>query len=157
MYLLLREYQKTDDEQIVHLFYNTVHTINAWDYNDSQLNAWAPDDLDVKRWCRPLRDGYTVVADASGTIVGFASLEASGRLDRLFVHKDHQGKGIAKQLVTAIEEYAHNNGLKELTADVSITAKPFFLKQGYVSLRENTVLRAGQRLRNYTMRKTLCR
>ena len=35
----LREYKPTDCEQMAQLFYNTVHSVNAKDYTEEQLNA----------------------------------------------------------------------------------------------------------------------
>jgi len=48
-------------------------------------------------------------------------------------------------------------GISELTADVSITAKPFFEKQGYEVIRKQREERRGQILTNDKMRKELKR
>ena len=37
----LREYAPEDLKQILKLFYDTVHTVNAADYSRAQLDAWA--------------------------------------------------------------------------------------------------------------------
>ncbi len=37
----IRKYRTDDLEEIMELFYNTVHTVNRRDYNSRQLNAWA--------------------------------------------------------------------------------------------------------------------
>lgn len=153
--MILRKYQKADNAEIVNLFFNTVHSVNTEDYTEDQLKVWAPDIIDTEKWCSSLQKDYTIVAEMDGTIVGFANVDATGYFDRLYVHKDFQGRGIATQLSLCVEEYAHKSGFKELTADVSITAKPFFIKQGYLMLRENDVERDGQHLVNYKMKKTL--
>lgn len=44
----LRAYQEEDLEEILALFYNTVHTINAKDYNVKQRTAWADGNPDKK-------------------------------------------------------------------------------------------------------------
>ncbi len=36
-------YNSPDCLKINELFYNTVHSVNAKDYNIAQLNAWAPE------------------------------------------------------------------------------------------------------------------
>lgn len=38
--MLIREYQSSDCKELVELFYNTVHTVNAKDYTKEQLNVW---------------------------------------------------------------------------------------------------------------------
>lgn len=151
----IRTYQKSDDPQIVGLFYHTVHVVNCKDYSQAQLSVWAPDHIDTEQWCRPFLQDYTIVADEEGKIVGFANLDAAGCLDRLYVHKDYQRQGIGKQLVHCLETYGQKRGLNKITSDVSITAKPFFTAQGYTVVRENTVYRAGQSLQNFKMEKPL--
>ena len=39
--MTIREYHSSDLREIVELFYDTVHTVNAKDYTPEQLNAWA--------------------------------------------------------------------------------------------------------------------
>ena len=36
-----RMYRPEDCKEIIELFYNTVHSVNAKDYNEAQLDAWA--------------------------------------------------------------------------------------------------------------------
>ena len=50
----------------------------------------------------------------------------------MFVHKDFQGKGIATMLLEEIERYAITSGIMRITSEVSLTARPFFEKKGYV-------------------------
>lgn len=151
----LREYSSEDKEELVQLFYETVHSINAADYDAAQLTAWAPDNIDVDQWCGCFETGYAWVVEEDGQIIGFGNLKSSGRLDRLYVHKDHQGKGVGTLLAEAIEKQARRISLKELRVEASITARPFFLQKGYRLFKENTVLRGDQKLRNYTMTKKL--
>ena len=37
--MLLRKYTKTDCAELAELFYDTVHTVNAKDYTQEQLDA----------------------------------------------------------------------------------------------------------------------
>ena len=45
--MLLRKYDSGDCREIEELFYNTVHSVNAADYSDVQLDAWAPVNSDL--------------------------------------------------------------------------------------------------------------
>ncbi|WP_230200214.1 GNAT family protein [Bacillus niameyensis] len=38
------KFRETDTEEIVSLFYKTVHSINSKDYFQQELDAWAPED-----------------------------------------------------------------------------------------------------------------
>ena len=40
---------------------------------------------------------------------GFADMDADGYLDRLYVHKDYQGRGVATALCDALEQAAQAN------------------------------------------------
>ena len=35
-----------DEEELYRLFYNTIRKVNVKDYNEDQVQAWAPDDID---------------------------------------------------------------------------------------------------------------
>lgn len=73
-----------------------------------------------------------------------------GYLNRLYVHKDYQGRGIASAICDKLERFA--NG-KLITTHASVTAKPFFIHRGYRIVREQTVIRQGIALVNYVMEK----
>ncbi len=73
-----------------------------------------------------------------------------GYLNRLYVHKDYQGRGIASAICDKLERFA--NG-KLITTHASVTAKPFFTHRGYRIVREQNVIRQGIALVNYVMDK----
>lgn len=39
--MVVREYQPADCKEIIRLFYDTVHSVNAKDYMEEQLAVWA--------------------------------------------------------------------------------------------------------------------
>ena len=91
----IRRYQQSDCKELTELFYNTIHTVNANDYTKEQLNVWATGQIDLEEWNQSLQEHFSVVAVDNGTILGFGDIDKTGYLDRLFVHADYQGKGIA--------------------------------------------------------------
>lgn len=126
----IRTYRQEDIKDIAELFYNTVHTVNAADYTEKQLDAWADGNIDLSAWNRSFREHMTLVAvmppdKANGMqqIVGFADMDSTGYLDRLYVHKDFQRHGIATALCDRLEQAVD---AEEFTTHASITAKPFF-------------------------------
>lgn len=87
----IREFQGSDINQVVSLFYETVHSVNAVDYTIGQLNAWAPkNEIEAKleMWNKSLSNNVTYVAEINGKIVGFSDMTRNGYLDRLYTHKD---------------------------------------------------------------------
>ena len=151
----IRRYESKDCNDIINLFYNTVHTINAKDYTKDELDAWAPKDLDLSLWDKSFLKNYTIVFILDNTIVGFGDINEDGYLDRLYVHKDYQRRGIAKEIVNNLECYVEELGVNTITTEASITAKPFFEKMGYKIIKEQQVERRGQYLTNYIMQKRI--
>ncbi|MEZ0453242.1 GNAT family N-acetyltransferase [Sphingobacterium thalpophilum] len=146
----IRRYQPSDLQQISQLFYDTVHTVNARDYSPEQLDAWATGQLDLAAWNSSFLAHYTLVALIDDQVAGFGDMTDAGYLDRLFVHKDYQGRGIATALCDALE---HAVDTASFTTHASITAKPFFEGRGYQVVKEQQVIRRGVRLTNYVMEK----
>lgn len=147
--MIIRKYQPSDCEKLAELFYNTVHTVNAKDYTQEQLNMWATGEIDLDKWNQSLQEHYSVVAVENDVIVGFGDIDSTGYLDRLFVHADHQNRGIATAICNQLEQIIPEN----ITTHASITAKPFFEKRGYQVVKEQQVNQQGIFLVNYKMIK----
>lgn len=103
--MLLREYGEEDLEEILRLFYRTVHVVAAADYSEEQLDAWAPAEADREKWRASLAEHFCLVAEENGKIVVFGDADG-GYLDRLYVAADFQGRGAGSLVAGALEEYA---------------------------------------------------
>lgn len=101
--MFIRKYKSTDCKELAELFYNTVHTINAKDYTKEQLDVWASGQIDLENWDRSFQEHFTVVAVENGMIVGFGDIDTTGYLDRLYIHKNNQRKGIATAICDQLE------------------------------------------------------
>ena len=145
----IRKYRPSDCGEIAELFYDTVHAVNAKDYAKEQLDVWATGQTDLKKWDRSFREHTCIVATENGRIVGFGDIDQTGYLDRLYVHKDHQGEGIATAICDRLESAAAG----KITTHASVTAKPFFEKRGYIAVKEQQVERQGVFLTNFVMVK----
>ena len=148
--MIIREYEPADCEHLAKLFYGTVHTINAKDYSQEQLNVWATNKIDLEVWNKSLSEHYTVVAVENNIIVGFGDIDKSGYLDRLYVHKDYQRQGIATAICDKLEQAVKVN---KIITHASITAKPFFEQRSFKVVKEQQVERNGIALTNYVMEK----
>lgn len=100
-----------DCAAMAELFYNTVHTINAGDYTDEQLSAWATGNIDLAVWNCSFLEHNTLIAESDGIVVGFADMDKTGYLDRLYVHRDFQRRGIATALINELERRARKAGI----------------------------------------------
>ncbi len=147
--IVIREYRQDDCKELAELFYNTVHTVNAKDYTKEQLSVWAAGSMDLQKWNSSLLEHYSLVAVEGSEIAGFGDIDKTGYLDRLYVHKDYQRKGIATAICDGLEQTVSG----KITTHASITARPFFEKRGYVVIKEQRVERQGTALTNFVMEK----
>lgn len=146
----LRNYQAADLTQITDLFYHTVHTVNARDYSQAQLDVWATGQVDLDRWDASLQAHDSVVAVENGHIIGFGDMDETGYLDRLYVHRDYQNRGVATAICDRLEGAAP---ISCFSTHASITARPFFEHRGYRVVKEQQVDRQGILLTNFVMEK----
>ena len=131
------------------MFKETVHTVNAKDYSPEEIKAWTFSKTDFSEWEQSLSEHYSFVAVENGVIVGFGDISPEGYLDRLFVHKNFQNRGIGTALCNQLEKQVNGS----IVTHASITAKNFFKKRGYQTIKEQKVMRNGVYLRNYVMQK----
>lgn len=150
--MIIRNYEPSDCKYLAALFYKTVHTVNARDYSENQLQVWATGHVDLEQWNRSFLDHITLVAVQDGDITGFGDMDPTGYLDRLYVHSSYQRQGIATAICDRLEQAVQG---QTITTHASITEKPFFLHRGYRVLREQQVIRGGIALTNYVMEKEL--
>lgn len=127
----IRRADINDIDELSKLYYDTVVTVNAKDYSEEQIRAWASTYNNEHGWIRRIEEQYFFVALQAGKILGFASLDNSGYLDLIYVHKDHQRQGIGNALLAQLEKTANELELNEINVQSSITAKPFFEAHGF--------------------------
>lgn len=207
--MYLRKYHPSDCAALAALFYETIHSVNARDYPQEQLDAWADGHVDLDAWNESFLAHNTYVAvqgcegaddidsrtpdsassasggpycelnqktgnisiqicgsPANALIIGFGDMDDTGYLDRLYVHKDYQGRGVATAICDRLEEdfclsrgrLLQNSAVQKrkndtFTTHASITARPFFEKRGYTVVKAQKVVRKGISIRNYIMRK----
>ena len=157
-HFILRPYLPSDCAALAALFYETVHTVNAGDYSKEQLDAWADGQVNLEAWNKSFLVHHTYVAvqksgaAAGGRIIGFGDMDASGYLDRLYVHREYQGQGVATAICDRLEQEIQTDAF---STHASITARPFFEKRGYTVVKAQQVVRKGVSIRNYVMRKRI--
>jgi putative acetyltransferase len=151
----IRTYEISDAQELMQLFYDTVHEVNIQDYTPEQVNAWAPANMNIEAWTKGFENRFVYVVEAQDTIAGFGELEADGHIARFFCHKNFQRQGVGTQILEQIELKAKSLGLRRLFTEASLTARPFFKSKGFVVLCQEEVERRGQRLPRFQMEKAL--
>ncbi len=151
----VRRFEAGDEPALRQLFFETIRNVNRRDYSDEQVRAWAPDDYDPERWAQKVRKLNPFVCEIDGEIAGYADLQPSGYIDHFYVNRHYQRQGVGSELFHHIEEPAQATGLKELSADVSITARPFFEHFGFEVVERQRVTINNVVLGNFRMIRKL--
>jgi GNAT superfamily N-acetyltransferase len=125
-------------------------------YPASVIEAWCaappPDKLPAL-----LEAGGALVEEENGAVLGYAILNLeTGELDAAFVDPAHQGRGIARRLLAALDAMAIERGLRRLFLSSSLNAVPAYERAGYVAVRREIYPhRSGIRLESVYMEKML--
>jgi len=153
--IIIEPFLLSDTQEIVTLFRDAVHVIAIQHYSPEQVAVWAPENVDIDRWRQKLEKNITYVAKVDGIIVGIDDISHEGYLDHLYINTEYRGGRVAYALFKKIEEKARELGLAKITTDCSITAKKPAEFMGFVTIKEQTVVRDGVALTNYAMEKIL--
>ncbi|RYD35088.1 MAG: GNAT family N-acetyltransferase [Verrucomicrobiaceae bacterium] len=153
--MIIRRYEPGEELAIWNVYFRTTHESNGRDYHPDLLRRWAPPDQDMGEWTDRLKSTDPWVAVVDGAVVGMAELESTGEIGYFYVLPDCQGQGVGSRLLEAIESQAREAGICELAADVSITAKDFFVLKGFriMESRDNVII--GHPAPNFAMCKSL--
>ncbi len=156
MMLVVRDATVADIPEMQKLYRDTVLAVNRKDYSQEEVEDWASCGEDAAHLRALLAEHrYMVAVNDQNGIVGFTSINDDGYIHVMFVHKDCQRQGVASLLYQVIERYALEKGIERLTSEISITARPFFEKQGFV-VDEEQKRKANQLcLTNYKMSKLM--
>lgn len=134
--ICIRRYRPGEEAELFKVYYSAIHLIACRDYSDEQVQAWAPQDIDMSRWTERVRGINPFVAELDSEIVGYADLQANGYIDHFFVSGHHPRRGIGTALMNHLLSEARSASLTELTSDVSRTAQPFYRKFGFFVIEE---------------------
>ena len=153
---MIRVALQSDTVELKQVFQNTVLAINRRDYSQAEVEDWASCGDNLANIKDMIKTHYFIVAvNQQSEIVGFSSITSQGYLHSMFVHKNFQSEGIATMLLNEIEQYAITNGIMRITSEVSLTARPFFEKKGYIVEEEQKRKANKLSLTNFWMAKQM--
>lgn len=108
------------------------------------------------------RTGATFLAEAGGRVVGMAGGFVNGpalvRLWGMWIEPDARGRGLAEQLVEAVDAWARSIGATELELAVSEqapAARRAYARMGFELMPERELLQHGGELYTRRMRRLL--
>lgn len=128
--MFLRAYKRDDKRAVQQVFYDSVHGMAGAHFTSSQVAEWAKAVAERELW-NDLDECFTYVVEANKQVIGFASMNANGVLEWLYVHPEHQSRGVATALIRQMERVARKNGFAAIAAAVSLNARIFFERIGF--------------------------
>jgi putative acetyltransferase len=152
----VRSYKSADAAETLRIFHNAVTVTAAADYTPEQVAAWAQiDKRDLGGWDRAMLARESYVALIGEDIAGFSDVSVDGYVDMMFVSPRFARRGVARNLLTYLEALAQGNSAKRLSANVSITARPFFEAMGFRVETEQHPVTGGVIMTNFHMTKEI--
>ena len=133
--LQIRKAEPADATVIGPLVQRAIRTSNAADYEPALIEMMCANfEPDKFRARMAARDVFAAVQ--AGVIIGTVSFSLpSAKLYSLFIEPSIQRGGVGKRLVHHIEQHAARLGCTDLQLSASITAKPFYDRLGYATIR----------------------
>ncbi|SFP54726.1 GNAT family N-acetyltransferase [Pseudomonas borbori] len=151
----LRAYHAQDLQALVELFSASVHRLGAADYDQAQRQAWAPAQADMPAWQTRLAGLELLIAEENRQLAGFIGFTRDGHIDLLFTAPQHARQGVATALYAAAQMRMQAAGVTSAYTEASLTARPFFARQGFSVEQAQTVARGAVTLQRFAMRKPL--
>ncbi len=152
----VRPYKHGDAADTLAIFLAAVTETASADYTAEQIQAWAaPEARGLDRWGAAMLNRGSFVAIVGGQMAGFSDVGGNGYVDMMFVAPTFLRRGVATKLLAHGENLARARNVRGLSADVSVTARPFFESQGFVVVTQQHPVKRGVTLTNFKMRKCL--
>ncbi|GIU02171.1 GNAT family N-acetyltransferase [Shewanella algidipiscicola] len=148
--ITIQAYYKGVELELFKVFTSAISETCSRDYTPEQIRAWLPLEYNAEKWRDRVEGINPYIAIYEGKIAGYADLQSDGYIDHFVVGAEYQSKGVGGALMEAL---IGSSDLNRAYSHVSITARPFFEKYGFVVVGENTVSMRGVELKNYIMER----
>ena len=141
--MIIRRLKDQDARAVSELIITTIRISNVRDYPaelmEELVKTQTPEHvLQRASWT------HFYVAEEAGAIIGCGAIGPYwGRNDEsslftIFVHPDHQGKGIGRAIVRTLEQDEFALRARRIEIPASVTGLPFYQKMGYSFKDGNT-------------------
>ena len=150
--MIIRRFEEKDAGAVSGMIAETLRKTNRKDYSEEYLEDiirhLQPDDILVRAGWQ-----HFYVAEEDACVIGCGAIGPYwGKMDEsslftVFVHPDHQGRGIGRRIMETLERDAYFLRAKRVEIPASVTAAPFYLKMGYTFKNGVTVPDEEQLLR----------
>ncbi len=133
--VVVRIAKHADAAAICQLLRESIRAVCALDYGNDEavLTQWLHNKTpeNVIKWINANHCCYVACQD--GAVVGFVLMDDEGHLLLNYLLPQYFRQGIGTVLLREVECYAADHSIHTITVDSTITAKEFYLKQGFVA------------------------
>ncbi|MBR2592911.1 MAG: GNAT family N-acetyltransferase [Oscillospiraceae bacterium] len=156
----IRRFEESDAVAVSELIRTTLRTSNAQDYPAETIDSLVTRETPEYILQRVTWTHFYVVEDdsriiACGAIGPYWDKQDESALFTIFVHPDHQGKGIGRAIMETLEKDEFALRAKRIEIPASITGLPFYQKMGYSFKNGNAELDDERLYRLEKLRKSL--
>ncbi|RON47830.1 GNAT family N-acetyltransferase [Pseudomonas frederiksbergensis] len=123
-----------DATAISQVILQSLRQSNAQDYPPDVI-AQVEKSFSVDSILTLMSQRQVFVATIDRQVVATASLDHDV-IRSVFVHPEHQGVGLGRQLMATLESIARDADIKVLRVPASITAEGFYLRLGFRKVRD---------------------
>jgi len=154
MDLILRPFEPEDLEAVFALVARTIETSYAGVYERSAIDHFHEHHTRDEIRCAA-EEGCTVLLEQDGRLLATGTL-VGDHVDRVYVAPEHQGRGLGRRVMAALEARARRDGVRTLRLAASIPARVFYQRLEYRLVSEESHdFPDGARLPWYKMAKDL--
>ena len=157
MSIRLRPFHVNDAWTARRIMHDAIRFGTAPHYDNAQRLAWAGRQQPPEGWNDRLADHVTLIADEvteeADVPVGFGTMRRDGYLDLLFVRPDNTRRGIAAQILDALERGVAEARPTRFTTRASLLLRPFLERRGWRVTAEAPEVRGGVTLPAYDMER----
>jgi GNAT superfamily N-acetyltransferase len=150
----VREFRLADLDSVKELISRTIDVCYNGFYLEEVMNYF-----DMYNWdgniLKAARDGYIVVVETQGKIIGTGSVIGDTIL-RVFIDPGYQKQGLGRLIMNELENRAAANGVNILQLRALANARKFYESLGYSIVDRDLVeVDNGRHLEYYQMEKKL--
>ncbi|MDB2387285.1 GNAT family N-acetyltransferase [Shewanella sp.] len=162
--LTIIPYHRMYAAQVSQLCHVAINAIDDSQYSEADRRAWSFAPRSDYHWHKRLTRTQTWLMvdeqpDAPTQCCAVINLETHfhrrGYIDSLYVAPQYQHQGVAKALLTVLENWALQAGIDCLSVDASKLSKPLFLAHGFKQRRRSYQEKNGQVIMGFLMYKSL--
>jgi len=148
----LRAYTAGDAQATLEVFVRAVRETARAHYSADQIEAWVANHGDLTSWSAARAATHTYLAIVEDQVVGFSDVDDSGYIDMLFVNPDFGRHGVASALLAHVVAFGRQCRLPALTTFASLTSRPVFERQGFVTTGQRYFGEGDRAAKSYAMR-----